>query len=248
MMRWIKHAFVGTPWEGPVKRAHFALTGSKSSLYDAQTIAIMRRVLRPDSTAIDVGAFEGSMLRHMFRFAPRGRHFAFEPIPEKVGRLQRKFPQAHVYPYAVGAEPGPATFHCALDHPALSGLRRRLEDLPNERVREIQISVETIDRIIPADLPIAFIKVDVEGGELGVFRGGVATLRRSRPVVVFECGVGGADYFGSRPGDLFDLLSKEAELKISLLGDWLAGEPPLSGQSFREQFEKRLNFYFVAHP
>jgi hypothetical protein len=108
--------------------------------------------------------------------------------------------------------------------------------------------MESLDRVIPADLPIAFIKVDVEGGELGVFRGGVHTLRRTRPVVVFECGVGGADYFGSTPREIFDFLAEEAKLKVSLLGAWLAGQPSLSGEAFREEFEKKRNFYFVAHP
>src|SRR6267142_5762751 len=102
MRQLIKRAIIGTPWEGPVKRAHSALTGSKSSLYDSQTIAIMRRVLRPDSNAIDIAAFEGGMLRHMVRFAPQGRHFAFEPIPERFEHLRQAFPQAHVYPYALG--------------------------------------------------------------------------------------------------------------------------------------------------
>lgn len=248
MRQLIKWAIIGTRWEGVVKRAHSALTGSKSSLYDSQTIDIMRRVLRRDSTAIDVGAFEGGMLRHMFRFAPQGRHFAFEPLPEKFGRLRQAFPRARVHPNALGAEQGTVTFHCVVDHPALSGLRRRLEELPNEEVREVQVSLETLDRVIPEDLPIAFIKIDVEGGELGVFRGGLHTLRRNRPVVVFECGVGGADYFGSAPSEIFDFLADEAKLKVSLLGGWLAGQPSLSRESFREQFEKKLNFYFVAHP
>jgi FkbM family methyltransferase len=244
----IKRAIIGTPWEGAVRRAHSALTGSKSSLYDSQTIDIMRRTLRPDSTAIDVGAFEGGMLRHMFRFAPQGRHFAFEPIPEKFERLRQAFPQARVHPHALGAEQGTVTFHSVVGHPALSGLRRRLEELPNEEVREVQVSLETLDRVIPADLPIAFIKIDVEGGELGVFRGGVQTLRRNRPVIVFECGVGGADYFGSTPQEIFDFLAEEAKLKVSLLGAWLAGQPSLSREAFTEEFEKRRNFYFVAHP
>jgi len=246
--RWLKHAIIGSRFEGAVKRAHSALTGSKSSLYDAQTIAIMRRVLRPDSIAIDIGAFEGSMLRHMIRFAPRGRHFAFEPVPEQFDRLKVSFPQARVYPYALGAEPGTVTFHHVLGHPALSGLRRRLASLPDEEVREIQVPMETIDRVIPADTAIAFIKVDVEGGELGVFQGGVRTLRRNRPVVVFECGLGGANHFGSAPSQIFDLLAGEATLKVSRLGDWLIGQPSLSRQSFSEEFEKGLNFYFVAHP
>jgi FkbM family methyltransferase len=248
MRELVKRGFIGTRWEETVKRAHSALTGNKSSLYDAQTIAIMRRVLRPDSTAIDVGAFEGGMLRHMFRFAPQGRHFAFEPVPEKSRELERAFPQARVYACAAGAQHGTATFHFMLDHPALSGLNRRLETFPNENVREIEVPMESLDRVVPDDLPIAFIKVDVEGGELGVFQGGAQTLRRNRPVVVFECGVGGADYFGSTPTEIFDFLTGEANLRVSLLGAWLAGQPSLSRETFQEQFEKRLNFYFVAHP
>src|SRR5437762_14271470 len=248
MRELIKRAIIGTPWEAPVKRAHSAVTGSKSSLYDSQTIAIMSRALRPDSNAIDVGAFEGGMLRHMLRFAPRGHHFAFEPLPGKFERLHKTFPQTRVYPYALGAQTGQVTYHFMLEHPALSGLRRRLEHLPNESVRELQVSMETLDRVIPSDLPIAFLKIDVEGGELGVFQGGVQTLRRTRPVVIFECGVGGADYFESTAGEILDFLGQEAKLKVSLLGAWLAGQPALSRESFAEQFEKGLNFYFVAHP
>jgi FkbM family methyltransferase len=244
----IKRAFIGTPWEGSVKRVHSALTGNKSSLYDAQTIAIMRRVLRANSTAIDVGAFEGGMLRHMFRFAPKGRHLAFEPVPDKARDLERAFPHARVYACALGANQGVVTFHHVIDHPALSGLRRRLETFPNEKVREIEVPLESMDRVVPEDLPIAFIKIDVEGGELGVFRGGVRTLCSNRPVVVFECGLGGADYFGSTPSEIFDFLADEAKLRISLLGAWLSGLPALSRESFREQFEMKLNYYFVAHP
>src|SRR6266853_2335720 len=241
MRQWIKRAIIGTPWEAPVKRAHSALTGSKSSLYDSQTIAIMRRVLRADSNAIDVGAFEGGMLRNMLRFAPRGHHFAFEPLPEKFERLQKAFPRTLVFPYALGAQTAPITYHFMLEHPALSGLRRRSGHLPKESVRELQVSMETLDRVVPLDLPIAFIKIDVEGGELGVFRGGLQTRRRNRPGVIFECGVGGADYFESTPGEIFDFLGQEAELEVSLLGAWLGGRPPLSRESFSDQFEKRLN-------
>jgi FkbM family methyltransferase len=248
MRQLIKRAVIGTRWEEPIKRAHSALTGSKSSLYDAQTIAIMRRVLRSDSTAVDVGAFEGGMLRHMFRFAPQGRHFAVEPLPNLALRLTQSYPAARVYACALGAERGVVPFHQMIDHPALSGLRQRQEHLPNERSRETQVPMETLDTVIPPDHPIAFLKVDVEGGELGVFHGGAQTLKRNRPVVVFECGVGGADCFGSTPREIFEFLHEAAGLRVSLLGAWLDGRQPLSKESFTAEFEGRLNFYFVAHP
>ena len=243
-----KRVVIGTRWEGPIKWAHFTLTRSKNSLYDYQTIRLMRRVLRSDSVAIDVGAFQGGMLRHLFRLAPQGRHLAFEPVPERAARLQVAFPGATVHACAVGDAPGQATFFEGLEHPALSGLRRRAKVLPHEPVREIHVPIDTLDRRVPPDRSIAFVKVDVEGGELGVFRGGIETLRRNRPVIVFECGLGGADYFNTKPQDVFDFMGSEVGLKISLLGDWLAGKQPLSRDAFVDQFENRLNFYFVAHP
>jgi FkbM family methyltransferase len=40
---------------------------------------------------------------------------------------------------------------------------------------------------IPADVPVVFIKIDVEGAELEMLRRSTTILRRWRPVVYFEC-------------------------------------------------------------
>ncbi|HET9250825.1 MAG TPA: FkbM family methyltransferase [Candidatus Eisenbacteria bacterium] len=248
MTRLAKRIFTGTPLEEPLKRAHHALTGQKSTLYDWQTIAIMRRVLRPDSNAIDVGAFEGGMLKHLIRLAPRGRHMAFEPQPDRCERLRAAFPRVDVHASAVGDRAGVVTFHCMDPHPALSGLERRARDLPGEHARAIQVPMETLDGTVPPDRPLHFVKVDVEGAEMGVFRGGVNVLRANRPVIVFECGLGGADHFGTTPRALHDLVTGEIGLRLSLLGGWLRGAPALSAAEFADQFERRLHFYFVAHP
>ena len=239
---------VGTRFEVPVKRAHFALTGSKNSLYDALTIDVMRRVLRPDSNAIDIGAFEGAMLRHILRFAPRGRHLAFEPLPGRAEKLQRAFPTARIYPYALGRYPGETLFHHVVRYPALSGLMRRIDLESSEDVREEQVTVETLDRMVPREETIAFVKMDVEGGEFDVFRGGILTLCKSRPVIVFECGLGGADSYGAGPGEIFDLVTGAIGLRLSLLDAWLSGRDPLSRSAFVGQFERSINFFFIAHP
>jgi FkbM family methyltransferase len=167
-----KRTLIGTRWEEPFRNLHAKLTGRKGSLYDSQTIAVMRRVLRPGEVGVDVGAFEGAFLRHMMRLAPGVQHYAFEPNPNQFGKLASRFPGMHVYPYAIGAEPGTATFHCMTEHPALSGLNVREHDLSGETVSEVRVTVETLDRVLPEDMNIRLIKVDVEGAELGVFSGG----------------------------------------------------------------------------
>ncbi len=244
----VKRLVIGTRWEAPLKRAHSGLTGNRNSRYDWQTIEVMRRALRADSNGIDVGAFEGGMLQHLLRIAPRGQHVAFEPIRERAGAISMRFPGATVHPVALGETPGEATFHQVVEHPALSGLQRRSDLAAEETVREVRVPVETMDRLVPADRPVAFVKIDVEGGELGVFRGGVETMRRTKPVVIFECGLGAADAYGVEPEQVFDFVSDAIGLKISLLDAWLAGSRTLSREEFADQYRESRNFYFVAHP
>ena len=109
--------------------------------------------------------------------------------------MRRTFLGVVVHPYALGETSGEVAFHRVRRAPALSGLRRRVDLDAAESVEEIRVTMETLDRVVPHDTPVAFVKIDVEGGELGVFRGAVQTLRRTRPIVIFECGLGGANSY-----------------------------------------------------
>ncbi len=219
--------------------------------YDEQTSAVMARMLKPDSVTVDVGAHVGSVLIEMVRYAPQGRHFAFEPIPGCFVKLKKRFGRSkgvELFEYALAAEAGTATFQHVVSRPTYSGLRQRRYDRPNEKVVPIEVQCARLDDVIPASVKVGFVKVDVEGGEYGVFRGGVETLRRSRPVVVFEHGVGGADHYGTEPEQVFDLLQDECGLSLSLMLRYLAGEPPLDRAGFAEEFGSGRNYYFIAYP
>jgi len=85
----------------------------------------------------------------------------------------------------------------------------------------------------------------VEGGELDLFRGAAATLARSRPVVVFECGLA-ARAFGATPEAVHDSLTGPG-LRVSTLDAWLAGKSPLSKNEFADLFHAGQEFYFIAN-
>jgi FkbM family methyltransferase len=205
----------------------------------------MARVLAPDSNCLDIGAYTGTILRIILRHAERGHHVAFEPLPHLAGQLRRDFPQVDVHELALSDTTGDTTFEYVVTNPGYSGLRRRTYERPDEEIRTITVRADRLDNVIPADQPIALVKVDVEGAELQVFRGAQRTLARCRPFVIFEHGKGAADHYGTTPADVYDLLAGECGLRISLMAGWLAGARPFTRSAFIHQCKR--DFYFVAH-
>ena len=61
-------------------------------------------------------------------------------------------------------------------------------DRPDPRIITIVVATTTLDGTIPGDQPIAFIKMDIEGGEFHALKGAVKTIKRWQPVIVFEAG------------------------------------------------------------
>ena len=51
-----------------------------------------------------------------------------------------------------------------------------------------------------------------------------------------------------RPEQLYDLLTEEIGLRVSVMEDWLEGGEPLGRDDMMEQFDDNLNYYFIAHP
>jgi FkbM family methyltransferase len=208
---------------------------ARRALRDEQGLrVVLASLLREDSSAVDVGANEGDVLDWIVQLAPRGSHVAFEPIAALHERLVRRFPGVDVRRSAVSDEAGEAEFNQVLDAPAYSGLRQR-RDLPGgaQRVERVSVRTERLDDVLADGPPPKLIKIDVEGAELGVLRGAVQTLERHRPHVVFEHGAGGADLYGTRPTDVFDLL-RDAGLRIFDLD----GEGPYSRARFEEVFSE----------
>ena len=82
-----------------------------------------------------------------------------------------------------------------------------------------------------------------------MLKGAVQMLRRCRPYVVFEHGLGAADCYGTRPESVFDLFTG-CGLRLSLMNDWLAsgGAQDAPREAFAEEFNSARNFYFMAHP
>lgn len=256
----LKKRIAGTPIEPLARKLARTLhrapsgptVGELNVLYDEQAEMVMERVLDRRSNCIDVGCHAGSILDVMRRFAPDGEIHAFEPLPHLFAALTVKYssaPNIHLHQAALSETRGTASFQHVVTNPGYSGLRKRQYSRPDETVVEIQVDLLRLDDVLPREFDVGLIKIDVEGAELQVFRGALETLASSRPFVIFEHGLGGADNYGTRPEMVHDLLTA-ANLRVSTMADWLAS-PDTTGfsrEAFMDQFDRGLNFYFMAHP
>jgi FkbM family methyltransferase len=214
---------------------------------DAALVVALASVLRRDSDCIDVGANRGSVLAHMVRLAPAGRHVAFEPLPDLAAALAQRFPRVDVRSVALSNRTGRAVFVRRRD-PALSSLESAPEDprwgdVGLEGAQRIEVEVARLDDVLPDGLRPAFLKIDVEDHEYQVLEGALETLREHRPRGACEHSRG-ARAHGHEPGDVHHLLTERAGLRIFDAN----GGGPYDRAALREEVLTGRRWFFFARP
>ena len=220
---------------------------TKNIRYDRLTRDILKKLLRKDSNCIDIGCHKGEILDLILKYSPDGSHYAFEPIPYLFKELESKYNGGtKVFPYALSDTAGKTSFHLVKNAPAYSGIKKRRYDIPNPEIQEIMVEMKCLDDIISSDEKIHFIKIDVEGSEFAVFKGAKNLLKRNKPVILFECGKGASDYYGTRPADIYTFLTNEIGLKIFTLSAFLSNGKALSSGEFEKHYNTNEEYYFIA--
>jgi FkbM family methyltransferase len=201
---------------------------------------LLAETLTPTACCIDVGASQGDILRHIVRYAPEGAHLAFEPLPELAEALAAAFPRVDVRACALYDAAGTLPFHRVVRshwHSSLSPMGRSARGLET-----FPVAVRRLDDELPPGYAPALIKIDVEGAEGAVLAGAELTLRRHRPIVVFEHCVHAA-HFARGTADVFATLGR-AGLRIFDID----GGGPYDLAGFEAQVRSGRLWTFVARP
>ncbi len=208
---------------------------------------IIKKSLSKNDNAIDIGAHKGEILELFIKYASQGHHFAIEPIPYFHEKLKIKFPNVTVLPYALSDKNTQQRFYWIKDKPAYSGLSKRNFSQHTHHIEQITVDVKKLDDIIPSHTKISFIKIDVEGGELAVLEGAVNIIKKDKPIITFEFGLGGSNFYNTNATDVFNFF-QSMSYQLYDYTSYLNQSQPYSQQEFEKIYQENILYNFIAVP
>jgi FkbM family methyltransferase len=161
------------------------------------------RLCAADDAVLDVGANVGTTALFFARCVPRGAVHAFEPSAEMRTALARNLAlsgidNVTVHPFGLADAPSRGTLQVAhAGNPGSAFFTAGDSDGA--------VEVRVLDALDAVPAP-AFVKIDVEGFELRVLRGGERTLAAHRPALVVEINDTALRRAGTDAHEVADLL------------------------------------------
>ena len=163
---------------------------------------------------LDIGANAGWYALHFAqRLAPNGVVHAFEPVPSTYARLARNVALngleevVKTHNIGVGDEERTVSFFVPQFSGSGAASMRNLH--PDETCEQVTARIETLDGRFQSigRNRLDLIKVDVEGAELSVINGGLATISRHKPMIFMELLRKWTKPFGYHPNDVIARLA-----------------------------------------
>jgi FkbM family methyltransferase len=194
--------------------------------------------VKPGMTVVDVGANFGYFTLLLGdAVSDTGRVIAVEPNPDAASLLQQTvtlnghWRRTQVVTQALAASAGSALLYAPDNEPKNAALVGR-QNLPGGRT--IEVPTVTLDELALKHKKIDLIKIDAEGGELGIVAGMRQLMARDHPLIVLEFNA--ARY--QAPGDFLNQLLSEYGTEVrelSLDGELL----PLDTESVLDQSSRQ---------
>jgi FkbM family methyltransferase len=176
--------------------------------YEKQDTEMILNLINEGDTILDIGANIGWFAINIAKQKKNLQIRAYEPIPKTYKYLINNI--------KMNAISGITAFNFGFSdvkkdlkfyfNPELTG-NTSLENLTqSNKIEEIKCSVKRIDDVIKNNQRVDFIKCDVEGAELFVLKGGIQTIKTSRPIIFAELLRKWTAKFNYNPNDVITLL------------------------------------------
>ena len=143
----------------------------------------------------DVGANVGLYSWEVNKICPHRKILAFEPDPENIELLQKTLSAANllnleIYKCALSNEVSKVLFFQDSLTSATGCIAGKgmpwVEQYLNSSANEIRVKTNTLDSVVLDNKTPSLIKIDVEGHEVEVLKGGTNTLTNVKPLLIIE--------------------------------------------------------------
>lgn len=150
---------------------------------------------------LDVGANRGESIQSILMRRPDAKVVAFEPnsiLMDKIGRLYKDDPRVSIQNIGLGSEEGVFDLFIPFynnfmfdglasfkERRARRWLENRLYGFNKNKLTIKKVSCE-VKRLDDLNLAPFFIKIDAQGFEYDILRGGEKTLRTYKPILLIE--------------------------------------------------------------
>jgi FkbM family methyltransferase len=180
--------------------------------YENPIGTVLKKLLQPDNTFLDIGANIGYFSLLAARSAPAGKIIPFEPVSYLFYALEKNIALnsiANIHPVkaAVGEKDEDRIIYLsAADNTGMSSFHKPENYSGNtEMVKVISLdSWFTSSGLSKADI----IKIDVEGNELAVLKGMKDVTKRFRPHILLELNPETLFYFSLTPADVLTYITE----------------------------------------
>lgn len=167
-----------------------------SSVSDLELLYIetMLKYIEQGDTVIDIGANEGLWTNALAKkVKENGCVWAFEPVESTFKLLKkntRKYSNINLLKLGVSDKTGSETIvydPVATAPPGASIVTTAKHISNTQNLIKSKIQLDTLDNVLLNKIEkVKFIKVDVEGHELNVIKGGIKTISKHKPILFME--------------------------------------------------------------
>lgn len=174
--------------------------------YEKENGVIIDFLLKDNDVFFDVGANIGWYSINMALSHPKLKIYCFDPIPNTYDFLIKNLKlnglsQIHAHNFAFSDYVGELELFYYKEGSSNTSLANLSE---RDDVEKIKCRAETIDEFtVREEIGVDFLKCDVEGAELKVFQGGLATITRDKPIVFSEILRKWSRKLGYDPNEIF---------------------------------------------
>lgn len=178
-------------------------------LYEKDSLLFFFNKVDPNKefNIVDIGAQTGLYTLYA-KYLPKSKFYAFEPFPKSLAILKQNLfinniENVEIFPFAVADKSGKSKLNVCKSH---NGLHTMGNPIRFNDIETIDIETKTLDEMFhDKNIPIDFLKIDTEGCEYSILKGGMKTIKTFKPIIQLEWNLTNQKQFDVTQHMFFDL-------------------------------------------